>query len=139
MYNINDRIIITSNDYDLQVMNGMIGKIIDIYQDIEEVDMIEILFDGEEESRKINKEKILPIIKLAYIITIHKSQGSEDDIVVILLDNNNIINNINLLYTAITRAKKKCILISEEDTIKNIILTKKIIKRKSNLKKFCML
>jgi len=47
------------------------------------------------------------------------------------------MNNINLLYTAVTRAKKKCILISEEYPIKKIIEEKIIIKRKSNLSKFC--
>lgn len=47
------------------------------------------------------------------------------------------MNNINLLYTAVTRAKKKCILIAEEYPIKKIIEEKIIIKRKSNLSKIC--
>jgi len=47
------------------------------------------------------------------------------------------LNTINLLYTGITRAKKQCILISEEMTIKRIIEEKRKVKRISNLKDFC--
>ena len=43
------------------------------------------------------------------------------------------MNSINLLYTAITRAKKQCILIAKTDTIKNILINKNN-KRISNLK-----
>lgn len=58
--------------------------------------------------------------KLAYIMIIHKSQGSESENVIILL-NDGIMNNINLLYTAVIRAKKKYILIAEKYPIKKII------------------
>jgi exodeoxyribonuclease V alpha subunit len=69
---------------------------------------------------------------MAYLITIHKSQGSEADIVIVVIDKSHKMNSINLLYTAVTRAKKKCILIAEEKTIEDII-NGKINKRISNL------
>ena len=138
-FNIGDKIIMTSNDYEKEIFNGMTGKIINIYKDFLEEDTftekIDILFDGEDKVRTFDKS-ILLHAKLAYIITIHKSQGSESDNVIILL-NDGIMNNINLLYTAVTRAKKKCILIAEEYPIKKIIEEKIIIKRKSNLSKHC--
>ncbi len=129
----------TTNDYEHEIFNGMTGKIINIYNefinDNEFEEKIDILFDGDNQIKSYEKI-ILLNAKLAYILTIHKSQGSESDNVIILL-NDGIMNNINLLYTAITRAKKKCILISEKYPIQRIIEEKLIIKRKSNLSKFC--
>ncbi len=138
-FNIGDKIIMTTNDYEHEIFNGMTGKIINIYNefinDNEFEEKIDILFDGDNQIKSYEKI-ILLNAKLAYILTIHKSQGSESDNVIILL-NDGIMNNINLLYTAITRAKKKCILISEKYPIQRIIEEKLIIKRKSNLSKFC--
>ena len=54
-----------------------------------------------------------------------------------ILDEASKINTMNLLYTAITRSKKKCILISEEKTIETIINEKRKTKRICNLKDFC--
>jgi len=117
----------------------MTGKINDIYKDFIKEDKftenINILFDGEDKIKSFDKF-ILLHAKLAYILTIHKSQDSESDNLIILL-NDGIMNNINLLYKAVTRAKKKCILIAEEYPIKKIIEEKIIIKRKSNLSKLC--
>ena len=70
-------------------------------------------------------------------MTIHKSQGSESENVIILLDDAPRLNTMNLLYTAITRSKKKCILISKDITINRIINEKKKTKRICNLKDFC--
>lgn len=141
-FNIGDKIIMTTNDYEQEIFNGMTGVIINMYEEENEkdeddnfVEKVDILFDGENQFKSFDKS-ILSHAKLAYIMTIHKSQGSESDTVIILL-NDGIMNNINLLYTAVTRAKKKCILIAEEYPIKKIIEEKIIIKRKSNLGKIC--
>lgn len=146
-YHIDDQIIIKTNDYEKGLMNGMIGKIYnfirpDLMSNIynykklyNEQTLVGVLFDGEIEIKYLSI-KYLETISLAYLITIHKSQGSEANIVVVLL-NKSLMNTINLLYTAITRTKKQCILISEEDTIKKIIEEKTFTKRISNLKDFC--
>lgn len=134
-YNINDKIIITNNNYTTELMNGMMGTIKNIVDNNEER-YIEVLFDGlEYEYKKISQDD-LNNIRLAYLITIHKSQGSESDVIIVLL-NKSRLNNINLLYTAITRSKDQCILIASEDTIKDIIENKKFVKRLSNLRLFC--
>ena len=126
---------IKKNNYEKKLMNGMIGKIISISIDNNKKYYgLNILFDGEDKPRDIFSLDELEDIELAYIITIHKSQGSEADYVIILLDEAPMLNTINLIYTAITRSKKKCILISQEKTVKSI---KKITKRISNLKDFC--
>ena len=151
IFHTDDNIIIKKNDYEKHLMNGMVGKIISFNNKIISVDSskkkeivgLNILFEGEDEVRNtIFPEDYITsdspsIIDLAYIITIHKSQGSESDNVIILMDQAPMLNTINLLYTAITRAKKKCILIAEESTINTIISEKRKTKRISNLKDFC--
>ena len=128
---INDRIIVNSNNYKLDLMNGMIGTIKKIINN-DGIIEIYILFDGYDDIKKYTKDD-LTNIDLAYILTIHKSQGSESDNVIILLNQSSKMNTINLLYTAITRAKKKCVLIAERQTVKEL-LQKGFITRKSKLK-----
>lgn len=137
IFHVDDKIMIKKNNYEKNLMNGMIGKIISISISIDnniKYYGLNILFDGEDKPRDTFSLNELEDIELAYIITIHKSQGSEADYVIILLDEAPMLNTINLIYTAITRSKKKCILISQEKTVKSI---KKITKRISNLKDFC--
>ena len=138
-----DYIMIKKNDHDSGLTNGMVGKIISIIiinekdKNIKkEISKLEILFDGEEESRVFDSEK-LENMDIGYIMTIHKSQGSESDNVIILLDEASKLNTMNLLYTGITRSKKKCILISVEKTVQSIINEKRKTKRICNLKDFC--
>lgn len=138
-FHIDDRIMIKKNDYEKQLMNGMTGKITSIKkQKVNEKYKIilNILFDGDDNEREFNLDE-LENIDLAYIMTIHKSQGSESQDVIILMDDVPKLNTMNLLYTAITRSKKKCILIAEERTIQTIILEKRKTKRICNLKDFC--
>ena len=131
-YSMNDKIMVTKNKYELELMNGMIGNVTGFNRYKKEIC---IDFGLDKEPHIISKDDF-DIIKLAYIITIHKSQGSEAPIVIILFDNS-IRNTINLLYTAVTRAKNKCILISDTSIIEYIIKQNKRIRRKSKLNKLC--
>ncbi len=73
----------------------------------------------------------------AYAITIHKSQGSEFDVVIIpILGGNPMLFNKNLLYTAVTRAKKMVVLIGKKGNIYHMIKNDYMVKRNTNLKKF---
>jgi ATP-dependent exoDNAse (exonuclease V) alpha subunit len=64
-------------------------------------------------------------IELGYVFTIHKSQGSEYDSLLIIVPNRaKSFVTPRMLYTAITRAKKKLCIISSEDVLENIIVTK---------------
>ena len=108
IFHVDDKIMIKKNNYEKNLMNGMIGKIISINNNNNIKDVgLNILFDGEDKPRDILSLHELEDIELAYIITIHKSQGSEADYVIILLDEAPMLNTINLIYTAITRSKKK--------------------------------
>ena len=66
--------------------------------------------------------KMLEELELAYAITIHKSQGSEYPAVVIpLLSGPKMLMNRNLLYTAVTRAKKCVTLVGDEHTFTDMV------------------
>ena len=61
----------------------------------------------------------LSTVLLGYALTCHKSQGSEYDYVVVVIDNTHftLLDNC-LLYTAITRAKKMCILVAQPEAFR---------------------
>lgn len=86
---------------------------------IEEInDFAETITVNFDEGRMVEYSyKLLDELELAYAVTIHKSQGSEYPAVVIpLLSGPRMLMNRNLLYTAVTRAKK-CVTIVGDDTI----------------------
>ena len=79
--------------------------------------------------------KLLDELELAYAITIHKSQGSEYPAVVIpLLTGPRMLMNRNLLYTAVTRAKKCVTLVGNDETFNMMIQNTTELKRYSGLK-----
>lgn len=108
-------IMILSNDYALGLFNGDIG-ICQVYEER----FVIVFQDG----RKFIPE-ILPRYQLAYAITIHKSQGSEYNNVNIVLpeiENLEEVYSRELIYTAITRAKKTVTIFSSFSSLKKIIL-----------------
>ena len=118
-----DRVMQTSNNYDLNVFNGDIGYI----KKINPKDSTLIVQFGNKKAYKLISYERQNIIELdlAYSITCHKSQGSEFDVVVIpILNQHYIMLYRNLIYTALTRAKKMAIFVGEreafERSIKNI-------------------
>lgn len=113
-----DRVLQVRNNYDLDIFNGDVGKISDTTGQGLVVDFgeggagAEVVVSGED----------LSDIELAYAISIHKSQGSEYPAVVILLHRSHrIMLRRNLLYTAITRARRFCCLIGEADAIDHAV------------------
>lgn len=124
-FKVGDRVMQLRNNYDKAVFNGDIGSIIDIAP--ADKQMV-VAFDGRELLYEANE---LDELVLSYAITIHKSQGSEYDAAIIpLFMQHFILLQKNLLYTAITRAKKLCIIIGEPKAIalavKNSRTTKRI-------------
>ncbi|MBT4266025.1 MAG: exodeoxyribonuclease V subunit alpha [Deltaproteobacteria bacterium] len=97
-------VMITRNDYNLQLFNGDIGIIL---PDREDDDRLKVFFDlGEKGYRKIVPVR-LPEHESAYAMTIHKSQGSEFDRVLILLsDQDALVLSRELIYTGISRARE---------------------------------
>lgn len=131
VFKINDRVMQIKNNYDKLVFNGDMG----IIQDIDMQDRImKISFLDRIVEYETNE---LDELVLAYAITIHKSQGSEYDAAIIpLFMQHFTLLQRNLLYTAITRAKKLCILIGQPKAIGMAINNNKGIKRITFLQQF---
>lgn len=143
-----DKIMQTANNYNLEwkkryerenyledgagVFNGDIGYIHKIIPQTYE--MIVWFEDGRE---VVYPRSELSQLSLAYAITIHKSQGSEFDAVVIPVTTGpSLIFTRNLIYTAVTRAKKLVLLVGSKVALKRMISNTYMAKRFTLLEKF---
>ena len=140
-----DKVMQTKNNYQLEweirskyglsiekgtgIFNGDTGIIREINEFAE---TMTVEFD---EGRMVDYSfKLLDELELAYAITIHKSQGSEYPAVVIpLLSGPSMLMNRNLLYTAVTRAKKCVTLVGNDTTFQQMIQNTSQQKRYSGL------
>lgn len=125
-----DKIMQTKNNYDIiwskdgeqgaGIYNGDIGKILSINRARLEV---AVDFDGRTAAYTFD---MMDQLELAYAITVHKSQGSEFEAVVIpLLGGFDKLYYRNLLYTAVTRAKKLLIIIGDEKIVAKMVTNNK--------------
>ena len=113
VYRVGDRIIQTCNRNG--VSNGDVGFIFGIRDNDGEPEIQIRLLDGRELTYTLD---MMEDTDLSYCLTIHKSQGSEYPSVIIpLLKEHYIMLHRNLLYTAITRAKEKVILIGQKQAV----------------------
>lgn len=121
-------IMITQNDYRQQLFNGDIGII------LRDADgHLKACFYFGEALRWVSLNR-LPAHETVFAMTVHKSQGSEFDAVSILLpDEISPILNRELLYTAITRARKSLSIMATENALKHTINSRH--QRESGLKK----
>lgn len=131
-YRVGDKVMQTRNNYDITwkrfddegetvesgagVFNGDIGIITNINKIL---GVVTIDFDGR--IYKFN-QAMLEHIELAYVITVHKSQGSEFDVVILtVFGGYDKLYYRNLLYTAVTRAKKMLIIIGSTNRVEFMI------------------
>ena len=123
-----DKVIQNSNNYDLGVYNGDIGYVQDT--GISGGQLL-IKFGTKEVTYSSEAAESLG---LAYSITIHKAQGSEFPVVIIpITSQHHIMLQRNLIYTALTRAKKLAIFVGTTKALKTAIDTQISIKRRTNL------
>jgi len=121
-----DKVMVVRNNYDLGVFNGQIGLV----EEIRKGNMTANI-DGTSIEFKVED---LDLLQLAYAATIHKSQGSEFPLVIMpLLRHHYIMLQRNLLYTAMTRAKDRLVLISDGFGVKQAARNNKIEERYSLL------
>jgi exodeoxyribonuclease V alpha subunit len=111
-FRVGDKVMQIRNNYDKDVFNGDIGRIehIDVLKD-----EVRIQFDGQSLCyTEAEMEEVAP----AYAITVHKSQGSEYPAVILpLLGSHYMMLQRNLLYTAVTRARKLMVLIGSKSAL----------------------
>ena len=123
-----DKVIQMVNNYDKEVFNGDIGRIAVVD---EEENTISVLYDGREVLYEFGE---LEEIALAYAITIHKSQGSEYPAVVIPLSMQHFsMLERNLVYTAVTRAKKLVMIIGDPKALSTAVGNKRSSQRMTGL------
>ncbi len=105
---VGDRVIQTRNNYDKNIFNGDMGIVTAVHPD---AGTLAVDFDG----RLVDLERMeLVDLELAYAISVHKSQGSEFPIVVLpLLKQHFLLLQRNLLYTAITRGRRKVFVVGD--------------------------
>ncbi len=122
-------IMITRNDYQLDLFNGDTGLVV---RDEERGGALRAQFIDPEGRIRSFAPARLPPHETAYAMTIHKSQGSEfDRVFVVLPDGPSALLSRELIYTAITRARKEVLLLGGEETITSGI--EKRIERASGL------
>ena len=138
-----DRVMQVKNNYDIYwekqnfqyehgkgIFNGEFGTIIDID---EEEKQIKVKYDDEKIAWYSFQD--LEELEHSYAITVHKSQGSEFDVVILpITPSSPMLLTRNLLYTAITRAKKLLIVIGGNKQIENMIANYEVKKRNTGLK-----
>ena len=139
VYKVGAKIIQRVNNYEKEVFNGEIGTLVDIiFADSGNINDSVIKCEyknitNEKEKRTVEYDyKELEQIQLAYALTVHLSQGSGYNCVIAIIDNTDYILLDNcLLYTALTRAKKKCLLLAEPSAYKRAIKTNHTISRQT--------
>lgn len=116
-----DRIMVVKNDYKLNVFNGDVGKIAKIDRKAKEV---EIKIHGPPIMHvRVPFGKVHALLRLAYAITVHKSQGQEYDVIVLpVVDSFRHQLQRNLLYTAVTRARKRVVLVGTRNALRLAVL-----------------
>jgi len=117
IYTTGEKVIQLSNDYKIgggPVYNGEIGEITSVKHN--EYTIKYVRTDNEHAIITYSEGKALRNISYGYCITIHKAQGSEYDNVIAVLPETRMLD-LRLLYTAVTRARKKLIIISSEKAI----------------------
>lgn len=139
-----DKVMHVVNNYDIEwsrgtekgtgVFNGDMGTVLEALPDSGEIivefeDGRTVTYSGEDKFQ----------LMLAYAITVHKSQGSEyEGVVIPLVGGNYMIMTRNLLYTAVTRAKRLAVIVGTEETVSRTVRNNFIRKRWSMLGDFIL-
>lgn len=121
-FRVGDKVMHIRNNYQKNVFNGDIGFIQDINNEKLTVDYFDHIVTYEK--NELNE------LTLAYASSVHKSQGSEYKVVIIPLSTSHyIMLQRNLLYTAITRAKQKVVIIGSKKALMTAVQSNRTQKR----------
>jgi len=123
-----DKVMQTQNNYDIDVFNGDIGRVMAINP---VAHTLEVEFEGRRVSYDwMDADQLVQ----AYAISVHKSQGSEFPVVVVpVLTAHYLMLQRNLLYTAITRARQLCVLVGSRRAIGIAVNNNRVAQRYSAL------
>ncbi len=127
-YKLGDKVMQIKNDYDKEVFNGDIGRILEINFEEQKVT---VGFDGRPVDYEFSDlNELVP----AYAVSIHKSQGSEYPVVVIPLHiSHYLLLQRNLIYTGVTRAKQLLVIVGTRKAMSIAIRNNKTLGRFTGL------
>ena len=129
LYREADKVMQIRNNYEKEVFNGDVGRILSI--DLENREL-SVLFDGRTVTYDATE---LDELTLAYATTIHKSQGSEYPVVVMpIMMTHYVMLQRNLLYTGVTRAKQALVLVGMAKAIRFAVRNVTVHRRNTMLK-----
>lgn len=136
-YSVGDRIMHTRNDYAKKVYNGEVGIIVDTgmrtREDGKQEAYIKVDYSGH---AAYYAQEDSSDITMAWASTVHKSQGCEFPVVIFVCPSaHRRMLNRNLFYTAVTRAKKVCIVIGNGTAVMHAVKTEDLDKRGTGLAK----
>jgi len=124
-----DKVIQTKNDYELGVMNGAMGVVLDVGKN----GGLTVDFDGRSVEIEAGSDAA-GNVQLAYATSIHKVQGSEFPCAVVIAHkSHSFMHHRNLLYTAVTRAKESVILLGDRWGIENCAAKRQVDRRNTFL------
>lgn len=139
IFRVGDKVMQNKNNYNIEwtrkssnekgngVFNGDVGFVTEVG-----ARSLTVMFDDKE---VVYDFLALDELELAYAITVHKSQGSEFEVVIMpVFDTHRLLMTRNLLYTAITRAKRLVILVGKEEILKRFVDNDNIQQRYSGLR-----
>lgn len=128
-----DRVIVKKNNYQLEVFNGDIGKVAFVTPDHVTVD----IEDYNDATRRVDipMREADEMLRMAYAITVHRAQGLEYPLVIMpfVQAHGRMLLQRNLLYTALTRAKRKVIVLGQASALEKAIANDRIQRRNTLL------
>jgi exodeoxyribonuclease V alpha subunit len=125
-YRLDDIVMQCRNNYDNDVYNGDIGRIT-----AKTGKGFEVTFDGK--AVEYTKDNMLELM-LAYALTVHKAQGGEHQVIIQIISKSHyVMLHRAILYTGVTRAREKCILIGEKSALNICVKNNKLSIRNTGL------
>jgi len=124
---VGELVMYTRNDYEKDIRNGSVGKVLAFSQDSVTVD-----FEGNTTELSISE---LSNLEHAYALTVHKAQGSQFERVIVIIKESRNLDR-HLIYTALTRAKKQVVFVGQRQSMYSGLSVSNAHKRHTKLPKF---
>lgn len=131
-----DKVIQNTNNYNKNIYNGQQGVVGSIEVKLDNLIKVDVIYNDDDVVEYSGEE--IKEIELSYSLTVHKMQGDECKVVIFVVDEEHKEHlNRNLIYTAITRAKEKVIIIGNEQIFNEAIKKLPIKKNTTLLDRLC--
>ncbi|MBC7363994.1 MAG: ATP-dependent RecD-like DNA helicase [Candidatus Aminicenantes bacterium] len=127
-FRLGDKVMQVRNNYEKEVFNGDLGNVVQL-----DTENFRLLVDFDGRLIPYEKDELIDLM-LAYAISVHKSQGNEYQAVIMpLLTQHYIMLQRNLFYTALTRARKLCVIIGSYRALHMAVKNDRPVKRNCRL------